>query len=601
MRNFKQKIHELRLQDAIRFVWRSGPIWTIASIALTILQAASPLIMLYLTKLILDTVTAGLASGDASAAFQQVSIYVVLITITALATLVIRLASNLVYDIQSSLVTDYMLTIIHNKAVEVDLEYYETPEYYDTLHRAQEEATHRPTDIVNSLTVAAQNGVSLIAIIGLLVSFHWAIALFLFLAALPGIAARLWYSNKLYHWERRQSAIQRKSSYFNFMLTGYDHAKENRLFGLGNLFAARAADLRATIRGERIRMGAKFYLIEFVTQASSTLAVFLSYAFIINQTLSGNITIGDLVMYYQAFQRGQEFLRNALGGLADLYQHNLFLSNLFEFLELKPKVIEPAQPAFFPRPISQGIVFQNVSFRYAASDRKALKNINLSIGPGEVVALVGENGSGKTTLVKLLCRLYDPVSGCITIDGIPLTNFSISDLRHEIGVVFQDYMHYYLTARENIWFGNSSLNPDTEKVYQAAQESGADEVITALSSGYDTILGKVFENGEELSIGQWQKIALARAYMRDSQVIVLDEPTSAMDARAEHEVFLKFRELAKGRAAVLISHRLSTVKMADKIYFLEHGRIKESGTHQELIALQGTYAQMFETQARNYR
>jgi ATP-binding cassette subfamily B protein len=284
-----------------------------------------------------------------------------------------------------------------------------------------------------------------------------------------------------------------------------------------------------------------------------------------------------MVMYFQAFQRGLGYLRGLLGGVADLYEDNLFLSNLFEFLDLKPKVKEPLHPRPVPHPMQKGIVFDHLSFHYPPGNRKVLKDISLSIEPGEVVALVGENGSGKTTLIKLLCRLYDPVEGAITIDGIDLRQFpdlrqfATKELRREISVIFQDYAHYHMTARENIWFGNINLPPEHNRIAASAKHAGADDLITSLPKGYETILGKWFEEGEELSIGEWQKVALARAFLRDAQVIVLDEPTSAMDAKSEYEVFKHFHQLLKDRAAILISHRFSTVRMADRI-FVKDGR-----------------------------
>jgi ATP-binding cassette subfamily B protein len=312
------------------------------------------------------------------------------------------------------------------------------------------------------------------------------------------------------------------------------------------------------------------------------------------------LRLGDLVLYYQALQRGQGNIKGLLNSLSGLYEDNLFLANLYEFLDIKPKLIDPPNPKPIPHPMKTGIEFKNVGFQYSTTTRKALKNINLTIKPGEVVALVGENGSGKTTLIKLLCRLYDPTQGRITIDGIDLSQFKTEELRRQISVIFQDYAKYHFTAQENIWLGNIDLPPQSDSIIKAAKRSGADDVITKLPKGYDTILGKLFDKGEELSIGQWQKVALARAFLRDSQLIVLDEPTSAMDPKAEYEVFEKFRQLIKNQSAILISHRLSTVKMADRIYVMDNGTIVEGGTHEELMKLSGTYAHLFEIQASQY-
>jgi ATP-binding cassette subfamily B protein len=305
-------------------------------------------------------------------------------------------------------------------------------------------------------------------------------------------------------------------------------------------------------------------------------------------------------MYFGAFQQGQTFLSSLFASLSGLYEDCLFLSTLHQFLDLEPKVREPDSPTPVPRPMKEGISFQGISFSYPGSNARVLEEVDIDIKPGQVVALVGENGSGKTTLIKLLCRLYDPVGGRIAIDGIDLRKFRTSDLRREISGIFQDYSRYNLTARENIWLGDVHLDPEDERIVQSSQLSGADEVISGLENGYQTVLGRWFDHGAELSVGQWQKVALARAFLRDSQIIILDEPTSSLDARAEEEVFGKFRELAEGRTAILISHRLSTVRTADRIYFLQRGRVAERGSHEELMNLGGSYAKLFETQARHY-
>lgn len=598
----KLKIQQaLRLDFALRLVWQSAPGWTVASLALVVVQGVLPLASLYLMKLVVDTVTTGLVATDKAAAFGQVALLIGLAGGVALITALFRSLAGLVSEVQAQVITDHMSDVLHAKSIEVDLEYYESAQYYDKLHRAQREAPYRPTRILNGLVQVGQNSISLLAMAGLLFSFHWGIAAILFVATIPGLLVRLRYAGLAYRWQRQRTCAERQAWYFHWMLTGDVHAKEIRLFDLGTLFRQRFRDLRRRLRQERIRITTKRSMAELAAQVSATLAVFASYAFIAYRTVQGDITLGDLVMYYQAFQRGQGFLQQILSGLAGLYEDNLFLSNLYEFLDLKPRVVQPTHPRPVPRPMRTGIAFDHVSFQYPTGAKKVLEDINLHIRPGEVVALVGENGSGKTTLIKLLCRLYDPTNGTITLDGVDLRQFETTALRREISVIFQDYAQYHLTARENIWFGNATLPPDQERIVAAARHAGADEVIAELPQGYETILGKWFEDGEELSVGEWQKVALARAFLRDAQIIVLDEPTSDLDARAEYEVFKRFRQLAAGKTVILISHRFSTVRMADRIYVLEGGRIIESGSHDELVRLGGTYAHLFETQAQYYR
>lgn len=593
-------LQTLRLGRALRLVWQSSPIWTIARVFLLVIQGILPLLSLYLMKLVVDAVNTGITASNKGAAFSHVAI---LIGLAGAVTLVGNLGNflgGLVNEIQSQLVTDHVYGILHAKSIEIDLEYYENPQYYDTLHRAQLEASSRPNSVLNKLVQIGQNSVSVVAIASLLVSLHWAIVAVVIVAVIPNIFLRLKYANVMYKWQRQTTMAERRANYFHWMLTMDWHAKEIRLFELGTLFARRFRQLRHQLHRQKLKITTQNSLRQLVGEMTSTLAIFGVYGFIAYQTVQGAITLGGLVMYHQAFQRIQSAFQAILGDFAGLYSDNLFLSNLYEFLDLKPKIADPPHPQPVPRPMQIGVAFHQVGFQYATSSRQALEDINLTIRPGEVVALVGENGSGKTTLIKLLCRLYDPTEGCITIDGIDLRQFKLTDLRREISVVFQDYAKYHLTAMENIWFGNIDSPPETEQIAIAARRAGANEVIDSLPQGYETILGKWFEQGEELSIGQWQKIALARAFLRDSQLIVLDEPTSALDPKAEYEVFQRFRQLLKDQAAILISHRLSTVRMADRIYVLEKGRIVESGTHEELMRLSGTYAHLFELQAQHY-
>jgi ATP-binding cassette, subfamily B, bacterial len=586
---------------ALRLVWQSSPGWTIARIALLITQGILPLLSIYLTKLIVDSVTTGLTAPDKIAAFYQV---LTLLILAGVVTVISGLCTSLgefVNMAHSMRVNNYMQGIIHTKSIEADLEYYENAQYFDALQRAQQEAPYRPPQILNRLAQVGQNGISLVAMVGLLLSLHWGIIGVLMIAALPAVWVRVKQSQIMYDWQRKRTAMERQSQYLGLMLTGELFAKEIRLFGLGSFFSEWYQRIREQIYQERLDISKQKALANFMAQAFAGVLIFAIYSFIIFQTIQGTLRLGDLVLYYQALQRGQLNISGLLTGLSGLYEDNLFLANLYEFLDLKPNLVDPIHPKPFPETIKTGIVFNQVSFQYANSTRQALNDISLTLEPGKTIALVGENGCGKTTLIKLLCRLYDPTSGSITIDGIDIRHFEIADLRQHVSVIFQDYAKYHFTAFENIWLGNVEVPRGDEKIKAAALRSGADQVIQQLPQGYETILGKLFDQGEELSIGQWQKIALARAFLRSSQLIILDEPTSAMDPKAEYEVFKQFRQLIKDQSAILITHRLSTVKMADCIYVMDQGSIVERGTHQELMEQRGTYAHLFETQAQNYR
>lgn len=599
------KINELisKLTQGLPFVWQSGPGWSLASIALLIIQGGLRVLALYVMKLVIDAITATISNpAGIEKGFAHICWLIVFEGMVCLSLAISEVVSNWVSDIQVEIVTDHMHDLIHTKAIEIDLEYYENPKYHDILFRCRKEASFRPTKIFRDLLKVGKNGVSLLAMSSLLFYFHWAIALILFVNVIPGIIIRLKYSNILFKWQHERVPTERKVWYFHWILTGDSFAKEIRLFDLGRNFIDKYNNVREQLRKERREITSKRAFAEGVSQLSAKISIFGSYIFIAFRVVHGIISMGDLLLFYQTFQRGQRFLHDMLAGLADLYEDNLFLTDMFKFLSLERKAQEPNHPKPVPRPVRKGIVFDRVCFQYPnESNRVALNDINIAISPGEKIALVGENGSGKTTLIKLLCRLYDPTTGSITIDGIGLHEFSKKDLQREFSVIFQDFSRYNLTARENIALGNIGQFSNLEQVKEAAYSSGIDRTISELNQGYDTVLGKLFDDGEELSIGEWQKVALARAFYRNSQFIVMDEPTSAMDAEAEYKLFKKIYKILDGRTVVLISHRFSTIHMADSIYVLDKGRIIECGSHQELISCGGKYARMFEKQAGVYQ
>jgi len=596
-----KKPRKLYLRRALSLLWKAAPGWAVLSTALLVVQAALPLAQLYLMKLTVDAVTAGITSPGKDMAMSHVLMLIGLLGAAALAAVLLASAAKVVGQAQAQIITDHVQNVLHGKSVALDIEYYENAGFYDTLHRAQQEAPHRPTSILDGLIQVVQSGVTLVGIATLLFSVHWGIAAVLCASLIPGLFFRIKYADRMFQWQSDRSATDRAATYYNWLVTSQYYAKEVRLYNLGPLFISRFRELRRLLRREKIGIAFRYAVTELVAEAFAILAIFGSLAFIAYRTVQGMMTLGDMVMYYQAFQRAQGYLKEMLSGVASLYEDNLFLSNFYDFLDLKPTIVEPAKPAPVPRPMQKGIVFDHIDFRYPTGEALVLKDVNINIRPGQVVALVGENGSGKTTLVKLLCRLYDPTAGKITMDGMDLGRFNTTDLRREIGIIFQDYVQYQMTVRENIWMGNTTLAPDDEKIPEAAKYSGADDMINGLPKGYETMLGKWFGDGAELSIGQWQKVALARAFLRDAQIIVLDEPTSSMDARAEYAVFERLRELAAGRTVILISHRFSTIRMADSIYVLKDGGIAESGTHDELVARNGIYAHLFEIQAKHYR
>ena len=588
------------LRRAFSLVWESARGWTVAGALLVVVQGTLPLLGLWLTKLTVDAVASGLGSRE-SGAFGRVLLYIGLAGLVALLVAGLRSLSEIVREQQSQRVTDHVMDVIHRQSAAVDVAYYEDPRYHDTLFRAQQEAPYRPTRMVVSLTTIVQSGVALLGLAGLLLLLHWSVALVLFVAVLPGIFVKLRFAGKLHAWQKSRTRTERRAAELHRMMTSRSHAREFKVFGLGGVLAGRYRELRVRLREERMRLTASRSGFELVAQAGAVLALFGMLGFVAARTLDGALTLGDMVMYFQAFQRAQSSLQEILTGLAGLYEDSLFLTHFEEFLALSPRVASPARPTPVPRPAKSGFAVEGVGFRYPSGEEPVLEDVRLRIAPGEVVALVGENGSGKTTLAKLLCRLYDPTAGRITLDGTDLRDFDPGALRREISVVFQDFVRYPFTLRENVWVCDVESDPDGDRVRKAVERAGAGPLVSRLPEGYETVLGNLFEEGTDLSVGEWQKVALARAFLRDAQLVVLDEPTSSMSARAEAEVFEAIRGLLDGRAALLVSHRFSTMRRADRICVLERGRIVEEGTHDELMRLGGTYAAMYELQAKSYR
>ena len=566
-----------------------------------VLQGFLPLLVLYLTKLLIDAVTEGLKTPSDDSSLTRIITILAGLAGVAAVSVMLGVVAGLISKIQAQVVTDHMYAVLQAKSVEVDLEYYENAQYQDTLHHAQEEAPYRPTAILNDVLQLGQNTISLLSMGAILWWLHWGIIPVLVVSAIPYFLVRLQRSNMFYAWERTRIPLERKAWYVNALLTQATAAKEVRLFDLGARLRTWFQDTRSVLRQERISLERRWALKTLATQVIGVAGVFGICGFVAVRTFHGIFTVGDLVICFQAVQRASGFLESFGQSVSNLYESNLFLTTLDEFLNIKSSLSNSAHPKSFPRPITQGVVFDHVSFQYPHEERVAIRDFTFSIKPGEHVAFVGANGAGKTTLVKLLCRLYDPSNGRIMIDQTDLRDYPIADVRGAVSGIFQDFVKFQLSARDNIALGMRTSGADSFAIVQAAKQAGIHETIERLPNEYESLLGKLFDGGHELSIGEWQKVALARAILRDSQILILDEPTSAMDAKAEAELFERFHELAQGRTAILISHRLSTVKMADRIFVVDQGQIVEQGTHDELMAQQGLYTNLFLTQAQHYQ
>ena len=583
------------ISRALLFIWESSKQWTIAHLFLLVLQAILPLATLYLMKLIIDSIT--IRSGAIQEVdFQQILYYIVLFGIVTLSVSIVDILSNLVKETQQQLVTDYMSTLIQQKSIELDLAYYEMPDHRDTFHRAQHEAIYRPIFVFESVTDIFKNGLSLLAISGLLIYLHWGIALVLILTSIPSFLVKIKYAKVIYEWDRNQTQLNRKGNYYNSLLTHSYSAKEVRIFNLATIFKNKFQEIREQLFAEKFRILKHRSAFALLARLGEVIAVILTYAFITYRTVQGNITVGGLVMYFQAFQKGQTYLLQSMQGFAKLYQNRLFLSYIFEFFQLNSTVEEVEKPIALNERMQKGIHFDGVSFRYHIDRKPALENISLNLEKGKVIALVGENGSGKTTFVKLLCRLYDPSSGTIRYDGVDMKQAPLKQLRSKFSVIFQHFVNYSFTVFENIRVSEMEKPLDTARAYDAAERSDAASFIKDLPKQYENMLGTNFEKGAELSGGQWQKIALSRAFYKDAEVIVLDEPTGAIDPLAEHHIFSQLKTLAKDRIIILITHRIYNLKLADQICVFEKGSIVEKGQHDDLIALDGLYKKMFDKQ-----
>jgi ATP-binding cassette subfamily B protein len=569
-------------------LWISGLLW--------VANCAWPLVSLFLLKCLVDDVAA-IHAGNSSPGHTLLLVGL-LGGAALLGSWCLTLAA-LVDESQAQQVTDYVADVLHAKSIELDLEYYDQARYYGMLYRAQQEAPYRPFRMVKGLGRVVQNGLGLVALAGVLLSFHWLLMVLVFASALPGFWVRLRHARALHTWQQSRTEAERRAGYYQGLLIEEAFAKEIRLFDLGGLFRDWFRNLRRRLRREKLGLAKRRCLADVAAQSLSLLAIFGALAYFALAVRQGEQTPGDFVLFYLAVKQAFGYFSELISGLSGLYEDRLFLANFYEFLELRPRVADPAVPRPVPASVREGFVFDRVSFAYPGSPRPALEGVSLAVRPGQVVALVGDNGAGKSTVVKLLCRLYDPTSGRITLDGVPLDRFALAPLRRLMSGVFQDFVRYSLTLGENVWLGDVGLPPPAEELAAALGLTGADRVAGRLPKGPETLLGHWQEEGLELSGGEWQKVALARALVRQSPLLVLDEPTSNMDPQAETRFFERLRPTLGGRAVLMVSHRFSTIRQADMIYVLAGGRVVHQGTHQELVQREGWYATNWKCQMGN--
>jgi len=590
-------------------VWRASPGLLLITLMLRVIRAVLPVAALWFGKLIIDEVVrlSALSDGPATLSGWASSGEITLLAIYVGAEFALAVLSDLlsrigglVDSLLSERLTMSSSIRLMEHAATLDLEDFEDAEFQDKLERARRQSSGR-MPLLSQLMGQIQDVLTVVTFAGGLVVFNpWLIVLLL-VALIPAFLGEAHFNAQSYSLDFRRTPERRELDYVRQTAASVETAKEVKIFGLNAFLIDRFRVLSQSFYAANRQIAQQRALWGAVFTSVGTVGYYLAYAWIIGSTLTGTLTIGDLTFLAGSFRRLRTLLEGLLASFSSTAAQALYLDDLFGFFEVTPEIRSPASPLPMPEPIRQGFVFEDVGFRYPGADRWAVRHLSFTLQAGETLALVGENGAGKTTLVKLLTRLYDPDEGRITLEGRDLRDYDLDALRGAMGVIFQDFVRYNLTAGDNIAVGRISARDDHARIERAASSSLADAVIDGLPQGYDQMIGKRFRNGVELSGGEWQKVAIARAYMRDAQVLVLDEPTAALDARSEFEVFQRFKELSAGKTAVLISHRFSSVRMADRILVLSGGRVEASGTHAELLAQKGRYAELFELQAAGYR
>ena len=608
--SWRERVGALRnVPPFLKLVWHTSRALTLGTLGLRLLRALLPVVMLFVGKLIIDEV---IALAQTPGAPQTVAgwyasglvdrLLWLLAAEFALAVLsdVLGRAVSLLDSLLSEQFSNTTSVRLMEHAATLDLEDFEDSELQDRLERARRQASGRMT-LTSQLFGQAQDVVTILSFgAGLVVFAPWLILL-LVVALVPAFLGEAHFNAQSYALAYSRTPEQRELDYVRQTGASVESAKEVKIFALNAFLIDRYRELATAFYRANRHLALRRAGWGGALTALGTVGYYVAYAFIVWRTLAGQFSIGDLTFLAGSFRRLRTLLEGLLIGFSQTAGQALYLDDLFSFFAIEPEIQSPDHPRAFPSPIARGFTFEDVGFIYPGAERWAVRHLDFTLKAGEVLALVGENGAGKTTLVKLLARLYDPDEGRILLDGHDLREYDLDDLRAHVGVIFQDFVRYHLTAAENIAVGRIEARTDRARIERAARLSLADEVIAKLPRGYEQIIGKRFRRGIELSGGEWQKVAIARAYMRDAEVLILDEPTAALDARSEFEVFKRFKELSSGRTAVLISHRFSSVRMADRILVLADGAVEAAGTHEELLAARGRYAELFELQAEGYR
>ncbi len=613
---WRERVAALRYLPALlRLVWSTNRPLTVAMIALRLLRAFIPVAALWAAKLIIDEVVllAGASNASLAGLWRVVALELVIVVTGE----VLARASSLVESLLGDLFSNHISVRLMRHAATLDLAQFEDPQFYDHLERARRQTTGR-IGLIAMILSLGQDALTLLSLGAALVVHNPWLVLLLAVAILPSFLGETHFASLSYSLLFQWTPERRELDYLRFVGASDKTAKEVQMFGLAGWLSDRYAALAQRYYDENKRLSVRKGIVSALLSVLGTLGYYGAYVTILLGAVAGAITLGTLTFLAAAFGRSRDLIQRLLLSASEIYEQSLYLRDLFIFFEMEPTIRSPAGAPPVPRALRTGFVFEDVGFQYPGSDRWAIRHVNLAIEPGERIALVGENGAGKTTITKLLARLYEPTEGRILLDGVDLREYELASLRNAIGVIFQDFVRYDMRFDENVGVGEiegvthyldaardatrgAEAAPPPAALVDAAERSLASSLLPRFADGYRQMLGRRFDDGVDLSGGEWQKIALARAYMRSAQLLILDEPTAALDARAEYEVFVRFNQLMAGRMAVVISHRFSTVRMADRIVVLGGGRVIEAGTHEALVAGHGLYAELFEMQAAGYR
>jgi ATP-binding cassette, subfamily B, bacterial len=596
---WRERISALRNVPAVLgIVWEAGRLVVVLGVVFRVIAAVLPLGLLWITKLIIDGIVHAITTHQA----VNARLWWLVAAEFSLAVFGSVLSRGI--DFLDALLADkytrHVSVLVMKHAAELDLAAYEDPVFYDRLERARVQATDR-LGMIQSIGRLVQQAITTASLSIAIMLFSPWLLLMLIAGVVPAFLGESHFAFLGYAKNFRQTPIRRQLDYIRVLGGSKEAAKELKLFGLAPFLTQRFSRLSNQIYDEDVSLARRRLVAGSFLSMIGTAGYYSAYVFVIWRTITGVLSIGELTFLAGSIQQASANIQQIFSTVSSIADQALFLTDLIAFFEMRPAIASKPNALPAPRPITRGFEFRNVSFRYPGSPRLVLDGLNFHFRVGERIALIGENGEGKTTIVKLLTRLYDPLEGQVLLDGVDLREYNLEDLYQEIGVIFQDFMRYEMTARDNIAVGRIEQIDDLRILHESAQKSMADEVIGKLPLGYEQMLGRRFDGGVDLSGGEWQKVALARAYLRDAQILILDEPTAALDARSEFEVFQRFAELTAGKMALFISHRFSTVRMADRIVVLEHGRIAEDGDHEQLTRLGGRYAEMFELQAASYR